>query len=219
MDTLASLPATALRHWCFSLDRDTRSAVLPDGCRDLIVVHTAGGPPRWFISPLADGMLQVPGRAGQHFAGLRFHPAARIDEAALLDAARRLDADDPLELGARIEEHVRVDHRLAEALQALASSAGVAPASRALGVSERSLERLLLQATARAPRYWKNLARARRAAAALAGTTSLAEVAAEHGYADQAHMSRDFRRWFGCPPARFRADRALLALAAEPGYA
>lgn len=219
MDTLATLPAIALRHWRFSLDRDTRSAVLPDGCRDLIVVHAPGSPPHWFVSPLADGTLQVPGRAGQRFAGLRFHPAVSIDEAALLDAAKRLDADDPLGLGARIEEHVQVDRRLAEALQALASSAGVAPASRALGVSERSLERLLLQATARTPRYWQKLARARRTAAALAGDLPLAEIAADHGYADQAHLSRDFRRWFGCPPARFRADPALLAMATEPGYA
>lgn len=189
MDTFASLPAIALRHWRFSLDRDTRSAVLPDGCRDLIVVHAPGSPPHWFVSPLADGTLQVPGRTGQRFAGLRFLPAVRIDEAALLDTAKRLDADDPLELGARIEEHVQVDHRLAEALQALASSTGVATASRALGVSERSLERLLLQATARTPRYWQKLARARRAAAALTGAASLAEIAAEHGYADQAHLT------------------------------
>lgn len=214
-----SLPTIVLRHWHFSVEHASTTVVLPDGCRDLIVARATDGAPRWFISPLADSALQVAGATGERFAGLRFHPAVRLDEAALLAAASRLDADDPLALGNRIEEHARLDTRVAEALQALASGPRVTAACRALGVSERSLERLLQAATARSPRYWQGLARARRAAAALAGGQALAEIAADHGYADQAHMNRAFRRWFATTPARLRADPVLLAMALEPGYA
>jgi AraC-like DNA-binding protein len=32
----------------------------------------------------------------------------------------------------------------------------------------------------------------------------LAEIAAQLGYADQAHMTREFRAIFGCTPGRYR---------------
>ena len=37
---------------------------------------------------------------------------------------------------------------------------------------------------------------------------SLASLAAELGYADQAHFAREFRRWVGRPPSEFAASRA-----------
>ena len=82
-----------------------------------------------------------------------------------------------------------------------------------LGVSERSLERLLTQRTQRGPRFWRNLARA------LAGGKPLAQLAADHGYADQAHMARDLLRWFGATPTRLRAMPAFLATLRAPAYA
>jgi AraC-like DNA-binding protein len=40
------------------------------------------------------------------------------------------------------------------------------------------------------------------------GEQSLADVAAESGFADQAHPTRAFRAAFGLTPARYRARRA-----------
>ena len=39
-----------------------------------------------------------------------------------------------------------------------------------------------------------------------AGTSSLAEVAVETGYADQAHLSREFARMAGCSPTQWLAE-------------
>lgn len=46
----------------------------------------------------------------------------------------------------------------------------------------------------------------------------LAELAADHGYADQAHMTRAFRRWLGITPAGLRRDPDRAALLAASGY-
>ncbi|MBK9617544.1 MAG: helix-turn-helix domain-containing protein [Uliginosibacterium sp.] len=58
----------------------------------------------------------------------------------------------------------------------------------------------MMRQTGRTPGYWKQLARTRRAARALAGSATLADIAFAHCYADQAQMSRDFQRWFGVTP-------------------
>jgi transcriptional regulator GlxA family with amidase domain len=59
------------------------------------------------------------------------------------------------------------------------------------------------------PKTASRLVRFRHAAKLLAGrTTSLAEVAAGAGYADQAHFTREFAAFAGCPPSRF-ASRSI----------
>jgi AraC-like DNA-binding protein len=113
----------------------------------------------------------------------------------------------------------RVDARVGEALDCLREAPALSVAQARLGVSARSLERLLSGHTQRGPLWWRNLARARHCARALAGATPLAELAADHGYADQAHMTRDLRRWFGATPTRLRAMPALIATLAAPAYA
>lgn len=219
MNTLLSLPDRILRHWQHDCPTDSETTVLPDGCRDLIVHMEPGGAPRWFVSALTDSVLQVPCRAGACYIGYRFHPASIIDEFALLSAAQQSDGDAAL-LAQALADHSRVDIQLAEALACLARIPAIAQASRALGVSQRTLERLVSQRSGRPPTFWRTLARARQCAAALsAAETPLAEIAADHGYADQAHMNRAFRRWFATTPARLRADPVLLAMALEPGYA
>lgn len=51
-----------------------------------------------------------------------------------------------------------------------------------------------------------------RAASLLAvNTLSVAQIALECGFADQSHFTRQFRRAFGMPPARFRAETSHVA--------
>lgn len=80
-----------------------------------------------------------------------------------------------------------------------------------LGTSERRLQRLFAEYLGLTPGWV--LRRGRLHAAAerlitLAGRRSepLAQVAAEFGYADQAHLTNDFRRFIGTPPGSWLAE-------------
>jgi AraC-like DNA-binding protein len=61
------------------------------------------------------------------------------------------------------------------------------------------------------------VARGGTAAAAAGGT--LAGLAAECGYYDQAHLAREFRSLAGCPPSQWLAEefRFVQASPADPG--
>jgi len=79
----------------------------------------------------------------------------------------------------------------------------------ALGISERQLRRRFHEAVGYGPKTLDRILRFRRlvaqAQAVSAGEVDLARLAAELGYADQAHMTRDSVRLTGMPPARLAA--------------
>jgi AraC-like DNA-binding protein len=229
------VPPTVLACWHTATTDASATTVLPDGCSDLILHLDAQGQAGWHISPLADAAIWVPGHAGELWRGYRLQPGTTIDASALLRSvqaiwkpARHGDrphggwhgleaATETLVLEA-IDLHTRLDPRAREALHALAHALTVGGAARALGVSERSLERLARRATGQPPRFWRGLARVRNAARQLGSAQPLAEIAADHGYADQAHFSRECLRWLGAPPSRLRQSPALLATVAQAGY-
>ena len=219
MSDAVVLPEAALDLWRFVARERTTVQVAPDGCRDLIVVVPRSGAPVSFVSALADA-TETPGfAAGDRAVGVRLRPGAQIDERALADLLRGGERSDDGDLSSAIGAVVTLDARVREALACLREAPALATAHRRLGVSERSLERLLSQRTQRGPLFWRNLARARRCARALAGSEPLAHLAAEHGYADQAHMTRDLRRWFGAAPTRLRGMPGFLSSLAAPAYA
>jgi AraC-like DNA-binding protein len=80
------------------------------------------------------------------------------------------------------------------------------------------LQRLLKQQTGRSPVFWLRLARVRRAASRLAHPRNLAELAYDMGYADQAHMTREFRYWLGATPRQISHDTGWLAQHLGLGY-
>ena len=191
----------------------------PDGCRDLIVIVPRIGAPVSFVSALADATEEPEFAAGDRAVGVRLRPGAQVDEPAMRALLREGERSDDRDLLDAIGAVVTLDSRVREALDCLQEAPALSTAHARLGVSERSLERLLTQRTQRGRLFWHNLARARRCARALAGGEPLAQLAAEHGYADQAHMARDLRRWFGATPTRLRAMPAFLATWAAPAYA
>lgn len=160
------LPPIILQAWCHTSATASQNVVLPDGCRDLILRVAPGQAPQWLVTSLANSAYGVEGIAGEFFWGYRFHPGATVDEAALMKAIHDRpprDVQDSLPL---VDEFVRLDGCIAEALQCLSATPNVATAARQLAVSERSLQRLLSAATGRSPGCWKGLARIRRAALA-----------------------------------------------------
>ncbi|WP_243402469.1 helix-turn-helix domain-containing protein [Tamilnaduibacter salinus] len=91
-----------------------------------------------------------------------------------------------------------------ECLEALRS--GRVP--RTIPLSERSVRRKLAETTGAPPSYWRSLARVRQAGLALVQSDApLASIAADFGFSDQPHMSREIRRWFGLTPLALRDNR------------
>lgn len=215
---MKSLPSAVLDVWSHVAQNASRAVVLPDGCRDLILRMPPGGPPRWFVSSLDNTAYAVESTAGELFVGYRLRPGAQVDETALLSSVRDRRDPDVTSILSLLDDCVRLDGRVVEALNNLSNTSSVADATRQLGVSERSLERLVMMNTERTPSYWRNLARVRRAARALSGRESLAAIAADHGYTDQAHLSRDFQRWFGTSPSLFRRSPDLHSTVADSGF-
>jgi AraC-like DNA-binding protein len=208
-----------LAEWQASPGDDTSAIVIPDGCRDLIVSHAPGEKPQWFVSSIEECSYTVPIEAGVAMRGFRLQPGARINEELLLKSVQHksLEID---KVRCRLESYVHVPISISEALACLASNAGsVAGAARELGVSTRSLQRLLKRETGHSPACWIQLARVRKAARATLELLPLVEVAAMYGYSDQAHMTREFKRWLNVSPSRVRFENEIVEQLSQPGYA
>jgi len=131
------------------------------------------------------------------------------DDAAGLDAfeswllAQRLMVDDE----ARLVRHVV---ELAEEDRSILRAEDLA---RASGLGLRTLQRLVREQLGLTPKWLIRRYRMQEAAAALASPTppSLADLAAELGFADQAHLTREFRAVIGETPRRYALAAAAFA--------
>lgn len=82
--------------------------------------------------------------------------------------------------------------------------------ARELGLSERSLQRLVEQRIGLSPKWLLQRRRLHDAIVALkAGTTGLADMAADLGYTDQAHFTHDFRAVTGMTTGHYLRDQPV----------
>ena len=97
--------------------------------------------------------------------------------------------------------------RACQAIGDLSSRPGLEVRSIAetVGVHPVSLARRYRRHFGRSPAHAIRQARADRCAGLVARGQDLAAVAAESGYADQSHMTRDFLALYGVTPSRYRA--------------
>jgi AraC-like DNA-binding protein len=116
-----------------------------------------------------------------------------------------------------------VDQRaeIGEALARLTRGAGVAEVADEVGYSRRHLGGLLRAEIGLTPKEYQRVARFERSralvlAASAAGRVSLADVAARAGYADQAHLAREWVRLAGCPPSTWIAEELPFVQAVGP---
>jgi AraC-like DNA-binding protein len=119
--------------------------------------------------------------------------AAALIEVFLLGFAPRRDADGDL---------------VAAAAGRVAAEPGLTRVDRlaeAAGVSLRRLQRLFREHVGVGPKWLIRRYRLHEAAgrAATGGPLDLVALAAELGYSDQAHLTRDFTALIGAPPARY----------------
>ncbi len=98
-----------------------------------------------------------------------------------------------------------------QALAALTRGATVQRVADDVGLSRRHLGTLVRSETGVTPKEFHRIARfdasrSRLAAAAHAGRPSLVDVATASGYADQAHLTREWQALAGCTPTRWLRD-------------
>ncbi len=200
--------------WSYTVETDETSIVLPDGCTDIIVIsndeseisglHSTS----WDISP-----RRVRLRAGTSLTGFRLRPGATID---LRDLGT--EAHSAANLAAQISSVVRHDQEITQIIDDIGlPGRSVAELAKQQGVSERTLQRHFKGLSLPSLGFWRQLGRARRAVQALPCRVPLTEIALEYGYSDQAHMTREFVRWFGKTPVQLRRDHATLKDLAQPG--
>ncbi|MCF6305986.1 MAG: helix-turn-helix domain-containing protein [Rhodobacteraceae bacterium] len=203
-----------LQKWEFTAKDNGFSVVIPDGCRDLLFWAAAGEKPYWQVTSLDDTAYSVNINAGDYLKGYRLQPGVSVDVRGLLSAVNPLNMQG--DITDRVNEFTALSQDVQEALECIAISPTVRIAATSLGVSPRKLQRICVK-TGRSPAAWLSMARARKAArAVLLG--DLAQTAQDAGYADQAHMCREFNRWFGVSPLKLRARPDIVAQLRVKGY-
>jgi AraC-like DNA-binding protein len=183
------------------------------------------------------GPLLVRPTGAVDLVGVRFHPwgARRLGEVAARDLVDRILPDDAVcrieglrdtlaatsclvdrlrlleeQLGRRLRATAEPPPR---PVRALASGLGsVSLVAREAGISSRHLERLSRDWVGLPPGQLVRLLRFQRALRALRvrKATPLARIALEAGYADQAHLTRECRRYGGMTPSQFRVGVGRL---------
>lgn len=188
-----------LEIWQYTATTSSSALVIPDGCRDIILSTSLGKRPSWRITTLDTQTCKVDIHEGVSLMGVRLRPGTQINEQQLLS---HLSAGiDELDLRDRINSFCSLSQAVAESLECLRNQPRtVATAATWLGITPRTLQRLITNQTGQPPSFWLQLARVRQAALALKTSMPRIDIAHAHGYADQAHMSREIKHWFGVPP-------------------
>ncbi|WP_243233534.1 helix-turn-helix domain-containing protein [Microbacterium sp. CIAB417] len=204
-------------------------AVPADGCVDLILlddaVYVAGPSTRW-IATVADpangsfGLRLSPGRAHGLLAAALPQLADRLvplADTVAADAARRLrermvrfgDGPHPTAPLVEIAGRAAADNSWSRAVQTRAEHG--MPAARAaaeMNETERTFRRRMRERFGYGYATLVRIERARRAQELLRTGLPLADVAAAAGFADQPHLTREFRRLVGASPAQFASSAA-----------
>jgi AraC-like DNA-binding protein len=92
----------------------------------------------------------------------------------------------------------------------LADAPSLAELAALTGLSQFALLRAFRRETGMPPHAYLNQLRVRRARRLLDDGLAPADVAAQTGFADQAHLTRHFKRVMGVPPAAYQRERAGL---------
>jgi AraC-like DNA-binding protein len=94
--------------------------------------------------------------------------------------------------------------------QRLADPPSLAELAAMTGLSQFALLRAFRRQTGMPPHAYLNQLRVRRARLLLDRGLAPADVAAQTGFADQAHLTRHFKRVVGVPPASYQRERLTL---------
>jgi AraC-like DNA-binding protein len=119
-----------------------------------------------------------------------------------------------------VDDDARLVRRVVELAEHDRSILRAEDLARASGLGLRTLQRLVREQLGLTPKWLIRRYRMQEAAAALAApdAPSLADLAAELGFADQAHLTREFRAVIGETPRRYALAAASAAASVDaPG--
>jgi len=189
------------------VQRQRGSQVLEGRGIVLGVMFQAGG-----FAPFLDGPLTAITDVSQPFVKL-FGPAGAELEATVVDALAADALSPAIEAieGFFAERAPTTPHpgedlsRAVELAAADPTMVRVADLARAVGVGERQLQRLFAEHVGVNPKWVIRRYRLYEAAdaAAKGGDVNWARLAADLGYSDQAHLTREFTKAIGVPPDRY----------------
>ncbi|MCB0896417.1 MAG: helix-turn-helix transcriptional regulator [Nocardioides sp.] len=164
--------------------RGVQLALTPAGARALLGVPAAVLAAELLeIGDVAPGLADLPDR----LHGTPRSAWLTVVESSLLAALARTDAPAP-----RAE--------VGRALARLTRGATVSAVADEVGYSRRHLATLIRDEYGVAPKQLQRIGRFQ-TSRALVGRAPLADVAQRCGYADQAHLTREWRALAGCPPS------------------
>ncbi len=212
--------------------------LLPEGCIDVVLEQTWQRT-RVTVYGSVTARTTLALTPGARYVGVQFRPAATrhfLDVAAHVltdcaldghgivrwDMAPVLDARDPREAIVRLDaalgrhlarvqpESSRID-RLVATLEAAHGRLRIDDLAHRFGVSRRQLERDFLDTVGLAPKAFADILRFCHASRLVSARLPLALAAQYAGYADQSHLTREFRRFAGLTPTAYaRGDVAFL---------
>lgn len=156
---------------------------------------TAGSTLREDVSLFRDAIGPSPDRRPALLADIGRHLPSAIEADALIPLAKDIAAG-------LVQTALPVDPAVDELARRIMDQGGRLPLkdlTTDLGVSERQLRRRFAYQCGLSPKEFARLRRVRMACVGIvqARQANFAQASAEAGYADQAHMSRDFRHVFG----------------------
>lgn len=202
--------------WEQRVEHARTQRVVPDGRADVLIfddghVEVVGLHDRVDVPHLA---------AGTHLRGIRLRPAAvgaafhlrassllnrTVAAEDILGSRRSRQLTDPTALDAWVRS-IQTDERAAAAVVLLGGRSVTATAD-ALGITRRHLDRLMLEHVGMPPKPFQRVERFQRFVRAIDAGTSLSVAAADVGYADQSHLTREVQAFSGLTPARLAVDR------------
>jgi AraC-like DNA-binding protein len=180
----------------------------PDGCVEII--RRLAGRSRWERdqpAAFAVGLIERPQgfaiTGDSRFAGLRLWPWAwpLVSDIPLETVWGRWVPFAPPD---DVERRLEAAPELAAIGRAIVAAHSVEAMSAATGMSPRTLQRWFARHVGLPPRRYLRLLRFQKAFEEVPGADSLAGHAAAQGFADQAHMAREFRQMAGVPAKQAR---------------
>jgi AraC-like DNA-binding protein len=208
--------------------------VLPDGCADVVWIEgedivVAGPATREVLVDIPGGAVALGVRFGPGAAGAALGVAARelrdrtvalqdVWGAPAIELAERLSAapraDRPALIAAAVARRLEAargpDALVARASALLGAGMPIAVASREVALTDRHLRRRFHDAVGYGPKTLQRVLRLRHFLdlAESGPSSDLARAAAEAGYSDQSHLTRECSDLAGLPPAALLAARA-----------